>query len=45
MFERSVSLFFLPKKNIAKIGAWSNILDRMMASPIDFLSEYFQECV
>lgn len=42
MFDRSVSLFLIPKKNIAKIGAWADILTRMMASPVDFLSEYFQ---
>jgi transposase len=41
MFDRSVSLFLIPKKNIARIGAWADILDRMMASPVDFLSEYF----
>lgn len=42
MFDRSVSLFLIPKKNIAKIGAWADILSRMKASPVDFLSEYFQ---
>jgi transposase len=26
MFDRSVSLFLIPKKNIAKVGAWANIL-------------------
>ena len=41
MFDRSVSLFLIPKKNIARIGAWADILTRMMASPVDFLSEYF----
>jgi len=41
MFDRSVSLFLIPKKNIAKIGAWGDILTRMMASPVDFLSEYY----
>lgn len=41
MFDRSVSLFLIPKKNIAKIGAWRDILTRMMASPVDFLSEYY----
>jgi transposase len=41
MFDRSVSLFLIPKKNINKIGAWADILGRMMASPVDFLSEYF----
>jgi transposase len=32
----------IPKKNIAKIGAWTEILTRMMASPVAFLSEYFR---
>jgi transposase len=41
MFDRSVSLFLIPKKNIARIGAWANILAMMRASPVDFLSEYF----
>jgi transposase len=41
MFDRTVSLFLIPKKNIARIGAWADILTRMMASPVDFLSEYF----
>ena len=26
MFDRSVSLFLIPKKNIARIGAWADIL-------------------
>jgi transposase len=42
MFDRSVSLFLIPKKNIKRIGAWADILTRMMASPVDFLSEYFR---
>jgi transposase len=41
MFDRSVSLFLIPKKNITKIGAWADILTRMKASPVDFLSEYY----
>ena len=41
MFDRSVSLFLIPKKNIARIGVWADILAKMMASPVDFLSEYF----
>jgi transposase len=45
MFDRSVSLFLIPKKNIARIGAWSDILGRMMVSPVDFLSEYFHRNV
>ena len=42
LFGKSVSLFLIPKKNIAKIGAWTEILTRMMASPVAFLSEYFR---
>lgn len=42
LFGRKVSLFLIPKKNIARIGAWADILTRMMASPVVFLSEYFQ---
>jgi transposase len=38
-------LFLIPKKNIARIGAWADILTRMMASPVDFLSEYFHRNV
>lgn len=41
LFDRSVSLFLIPKKNIAKIGAWADVLGRMMISPATFLSEYF----
>jgi len=41
MFDRTISLFLIPKKNINRISAWADILTRMMASPIDFLSEYF----
>jgi len=41
MFDRTVSLFLIPKKNIARIGAWADILTRMMVSPVDFLSEYY----
>ena len=40
MFDRSVSLFLIPKTNIAKIGAWADILVKMSVSPVDFLSEY-----
>jgi transposase len=39
--EGASSSLLIPKKNIAKIGAWADILTRMMASPVDFLSEYF----
>ena len=41
MFDRSVSLFLIPKKNITRIGAWADILTRVAVSPVDFLSEYF----
>ena len=41
LFGKTVSMFLIPKKNIAKIGAWAEILTRMAASPVDFLSEYF----
>lgn len=41
MFDRTVSLFLIPKKNIAKIITWGEILTRMTASPVDFLSGYF----
>jgi transposase len=42
LFSKTVSLFLIPKKNIARIGAWADILGRMMASPVNFLSEYFR---
>ena len=42
MFDKNVSLYLIPKKNIARIGAWADILVRMMASPFVFLSEYFR---
>ena len=42
MFDRNVSLYLIPKKNIARIGAWADILMRMKASPFVFLSEYFR---
>ena len=45
MFDKSVSLFLIPKKNPARVGAWADILMRMMASPVDFLSEYFHRNV
>ena len=41
LFDKTVSMFLIPKKNIAKVGAWTDILLRMMASPVEFLSEYF----
>ena len=45
MFEKTVVMYLIPKKNIAKIGAWADILTRMMALPVDFLSEYFHRNV
>jgi transposase len=45
LFGRDVSLFLIPRKNIARIGAWADILARMMASPVDFLSEYYHRNV
>ena len=42
MFDRSVSLFLIPKKNVNRIGVWADILTRMAASPAVFLSEYFR---
>lgn len=44
-FGKTVSLFLIPKKNIAKVGVWSDILLRMAASPVDFLCEYFRRNV
>jgi transposase len=35
----------IPKKNIARIGVWADILTKIMASPVDFLSEYFHRNV
>ena len=40
-FCRTVSMYLIPRENIARVGAWVAILIRIMASPIDFLSEYF----
>lgn len=45
LFDKTVSLFLIPKKNIARIGAWADILKRIAASPFDFLSEYFHRNV
>lgn len=45
MFDRSVSLFLVPKKNVAKVGAWGGILAKMMVSLVDFLLEYFHRSV
>jgi transposase len=45
LFDRTVSLFLIPRKNLARIGAWADILTRIMASPVEFLSEYFHRNV
>ena len=45
LFGRTVSMFLIPRKNIAKVGAWADILTRAMASPVGFLSEYFRRNV
>jgi transposase len=41
-FDRSVTLFLIPKKNLRRIKAWRNILGRIVASPIGFLKQYFK---
>jgi len=41
LFDRSVSLFLIPKKNIARIGAWADILAKIRASPVDFCRNIF----
>jgi transposase len=38
-------MFSKPKKNIARIGVWADILGRMMAWLVDFLSEYYHRNV
>ena len=40
-FGRTVSMYLIPRKNIAKVAAWANILMKISASPAAFLSEYF----
>ncbi len=45
LFGKTVSLFLIPKKNIAKVGVWADILLKIVASPVDFLSEYFHRNV
>lgn len=42
MFDRDVSLFLIPKKNIANIGfVWARIFRRIMKDPVAYLSRYF----
>ena len=45
MFDRTVSMYLIPKKNIAGVGAWADILMQMMASSVDFLSGFFHRNV
>jgi transposase len=46
MFDRKVTLYLIPKKNIAKPGfAWSNIFERINQSAFGYLSEYFHRNV
>lgn len=42
MFDRSVSLFLVPRKNVVRVGGWAAILGKMMVSLVDFLLEYFR---
>jgi transposase len=42
LFGRSVSLFLIPKKNVRKIGVWSDILAKIKTAPFDFLTQYFK---
>jgi transposase len=41
LFGRKVSMYFIPKKNTAKVRPWLNILLKIRESPTKFLSEYF----
>jgi len=42
MFDRNVSIFVIPKKNISRVGMkWSNIFKKIAQDPISFLSRYF----
>jgi transposase len=41
-FGRKVSMYLVPKKNIARVGGvWADIFGRMVESPVGFLSQYF----
>ena len=42
MFDRLVSLFLVPRKNIVRVGGWVAILGKMMVSLVVFLLEYFR---
>lgn len=41
LFGRTVSLYLIPKKNIAKIGCWKSILERILEDPVAYLSRFF----
>jgi transposase len=42
LFSREVSLYLIPKKNIARFGAqWPAIFQKILDDPIAFLHEYF----
>ena len=41
VFDRLVSLFLVPRKNVVRVGGWVAILGKMMVSLVDFLLEYF----
>ena len=42
LFDRNVSIFVIPKKNISEIGMrWSTIFRRIAEDPIAYLSQYF----
>lgn len=42
MFDKDVSLFLIPKRNISRIGIrWSGIFRRIMDDPVKFLEGYF----
>lgn len=42
LFDRSVSMFVIPKKNIASFGfRWTKVFQRIASNPIEFLGRYF----
>jgi len=42
LFNQNVSVFVIPKKNIANIGIeWSRVIRRMMVDPFAYLKDYF----
>ena len=40
LFDRTTALYLIPKKNIQKVSAWADILDKI-ATPINFLTQYY----